>query len=183
MVTLIQRGSPANRTGQVGPIPDWPSRRLFVAPGRGWRDVITQLRREVANGPGNAQLVELARRISRRPLAGKLFPSTCMFNLVVSDSPDFHSVNGLLHICYKSTRRQFWFHHIGLDEQQQYLACTHEAALRTFSSLVQAKFRIGSLLLTLPRPSGPGLQDSRTFLGDRHRSAVFPSKTHHQKHS
>ena len=131
------------RVSRISPIENWEFRRLFVTPGSGWQEVVARLRREIEDGLGSEHLVELASRVSRLCVGDKLYASTCMFNLVVSDTWDFRSGNGLLHIGYNSSEHLFWLHHIGLDHQQEYRACPKVDVMVTFLSLVQKKFMIG----------------------------------------
>lgn len=127
----------------IGPIKDWTSRLLFVTPGSSWGDVIERLKADVDTGIGSQNLVEFAQAVARLAISNWLYPSSCMFNLVISDNPDFKSANGAVHVAYRADLESFVIHHIGFDDRQEFITCAVFEALPTFERFVRECFRLG----------------------------------------
>jgi hypothetical protein len=126
----------------ISPISDWESRLLFVGRGCSWNDVIKRLRGDAGEVFSCGPLLGLAEAIAQSPFSSQLFPGISMFNLVVSDTADFRSVNGVLHIAYRSDVEQFVFHHIAINLQQEYCSCSEARSFGVFKRLVWEKFMI-----------------------------------------
>ena len=65
-----------------------------------------------------------------------------MANLVVSNTPDFQSVSGVLHIGYDAEHHFFVFHHLGWDGHQEYRKCPETLAFQAFASFSQEIFQL-----------------------------------------
>ena len=123
-------------------IKDWDCHLLFVMRGCTWPEAIKQLREEWQTGIGSRNLLELAVALSSLPNAGTLHASKCMMHLVVSDTPDFQGVNGVLHISHDRSAGRFVIRHIAMDGRQECMACCEKEAVQTYARLVGEKFLI-----------------------------------------
>jgi len=117
-------------------------RLAFVRRGDSWADVRRRFEHFSHAGLPLQPMVELLAAITDWSLAEQLFPGNSMANLVVSDTPDFQSVSGVLHVGYDAERHLFVFHHLGWDGRQEYRQCAEAQAFQVFARFSQEIFQL-----------------------------------------
>jgi hypothetical protein len=123
---------------------DIPSKKSFEAL-RGhatrtspWSDIAERWRRV----PSFAPMLRLVESVASSPASSQVFPSTSMFELLVSDSPDFRIGDSTLHVVYRPSDGMFEFHHHSFSGHDDEKTCFEQEALETFWLFVKIKFGV-----------------------------------------
>jgi hypothetical protein len=117
---------------------------------RPWSDIANHYRE--FGGPALAPMLQLVETIAASPAAPLVFGATSMFDLLLSDCPDFHSCDSTLIIRYKSADGMFQFHHRCFSGHDDHKVCPEADALDTLGLFLAYKYGI---VLAPPAPGRP----------------------------
>ena len=127
----------------IEPITEWDIRKRFIQPQENWSCLVKSYRNMFRAGPPHF-MMRVARELSQTAVAGRIYAGRVMFNLVVSDTSDFESVNGVLHIQWDDRRQRCEFHHIDIAGRQVSCFCPFERLREVFVQQVNRIFLIDS---------------------------------------
>jgi hypothetical protein len=89
-----------------------------------------------------APMLRFVEAVGASPASSQLFVSTSMFDLLVSDTPDFRTGDSTLCISYRPSDGMFQFRHRSYSGHDDEKSCTESEALETFRLFVRMKFGV-----------------------------------------
>lgn len=105
---------------------------------RPWADIIERYRAV----PPFAPMLRFVESVAASPASAELFVSTSMFDLLVSDSPDFRTGDSTLCISYQPSDALFHFRHRSYSGHDDAKSCSESEAFETFRLFVRLKFGV-----------------------------------------
>lgn len=112
--------------------------RGYVIHTRPWPDIIERYRGVAPFAP----MLRFVESVAAAPASTQLFAATSMFDLLVSDSPDFRSGDSTLCIAYHPSDATFQFRHRSYSGHDDEKSCSESEALETFRLFVRLKFGV-----------------------------------------
>jgi len=89
-----------------------------------------------------APMLRFVETVAASPVSGQLFVSPSMFDLQVSDCPDFRVGDSTLRISYHPSHGTFTFRHHSFSGHDDEKTCTESEALETFRLFVRLKYGV-----------------------------------------
>ena len=118
--------------------------RGHVIQTRPWQAIADFYRERINDGVPLEPLLNLVEAINTSEAASEISGATSMshFDLLVSDSPDFHSGDSTLHISYSPTDRVFEFRHHCFSGHDDQRTCAETEGLQTLSLFLRYKYGV-----------------------------------------
>ena len=92
--------------------------------------------------PSFAPMLRLVESVAASPASAQLFPAPSMFELHLSDSPDFRTGDSTLQVAYRPADSVFRFHHHGFSGHGDRQTCSEPEAEAMFWLFVRLKFGV-----------------------------------------
>jgi hypothetical protein len=112
--------------------------RGYVIRTRSWESIIERYRGHGAFTP----MLQLVGGIASSPASSELFAATSMFDLLLSDGPDFRSNDSTLRISYRPRDRQFEFRHVSFSGCDDRKVCGESEAFPTLRLFLRLKYGV-----------------------------------------
>jgi hypothetical protein len=114
------------------------AQRGHVIHTRPWTDIVERYRSLASFAP----MVRLVEAVAASQASTQLFAATSMFDLLISDGPDFRFGDSTLVVSYHPTEGVFQFRHHSFSSHDDAKSCSKSEALETFRLFVRMKFGV-----------------------------------------